>query len=210
MRPETLKTPEIVVFDIGNVLVEWQPERTYAEEFGPDRAAAFFRDVPIHRAHLGVDAGARFGTILDLIEDHPAYAAEIRFWVEGWSRLTDRRIDGSIRLMRTLQARGVPVWALTNFGEEPYEISCIDHPFLTEFDGAVVSGRIGLIKPDPAIYQALEEAVMTRGAKILFTDDRPENIAAARARGWQVHLFEGSGGWGQCLVDSGLLMPENV
>ncbi len=198
-------TPEIVVFDIGNVLVEWQPERTYTNVFGATRAAAFFHDVPIHRAHLAVDSGARFGTILDLIEDYPAYDPEIRFWVENWSRLAERRIDHSIRLMRALQAHGVPVWALTNFGDEPFDVSCADHPFLTEFDGAVVSGRIGLVKPDPAIYEALEEATMTRGAKILFTDDRPENIATAQARRWQAHLFDGPDGWADCLVRAGLL-----
>lgn len=197
--------PELVVFDIGNVLIEWQPERTYTDVFGADRAAAFFRDVPIHRTHLQLDAGARFSVILDLIEDHPDYADEIRFWVQDWSRLTDRRIDRSIRLMRALQAQGIPVWALTNFGDEPFDVSCADHPFLTEFDGAVVSGRIGLIKPDPAIYEALEEATMTRGARILFTDDRPENIDAARARRWQVHLFDGPEGWADCLVQAGLL-----
>lgn len=197
--------PELVVFDIGNVLIEWQPERTYAEVFGPDRAAAFFRDVPIHRTHLQLDAGARFSVILDLIEDYPAYADEIRFWVDGWSQLASRRIDHSIRLMQALQAKGVPVWALTNFGDEPFDVSCADHPFLTEFDGAVVSGRIGLIKPDPEIYAALEQATLTRASRILFTDDRPENIAAARARRWQTHLFEGAEGWGKCLVAAGLL-----
>jgi 2-haloacid dehalogenase len=202
--------PELVVFDIGNVLIEWQPERTYSDVFGADRAAAFFRDVPIHRTHLQLDAGARFSVILDLIEDFPVFEPEIRFWVENWSQLASRRIEGSIRLMRALQAKGVPVWALTNFGDEPFDVSCADHPFLTEFDGAVVSGRIGLIKPDPAIYEALEDATMTRGARILFTDDRPENIDAARARRWQVHLFEGPQGWADRLVAAGLLTAEEA
>lgn len=202
--------PDLVVFDIGNVLIEWQPERTYTDVFGADRAAAFFRDVPIHATHLHLDAGARFSIILDLIADYPDYADEIRFWVQDWSRLTDRRIDGSIRLMRALQAQGIPVWALTNFGDEPFDVSCADHPFLLDFDGAVVSGRIGLVKPDPAIYEALEEATQTRGARILFTDDRPENIAAARARGWQAHLFDGTAGWAACLVQAGLLTADQA
>jgi len=202
--------PELVVFDIGNVLIEWQPERFFSREVGPERSAAFFANVPIHRIHHRVDSGALFATILEAIDDYPEFAPELQLWHDGWSRLAGTPIPHSIRLLRALRSKGIPVWALTNFGEEPFEISCNDHDFLTEFDGAVVSGRIGIAKPDAGIYEALEDAVETPRSKILFADDRAENIAAAKARGWQTHLFETPAGWADRLVSDDLLSRKDA
>jgi 2-haloacid dehalogenase len=202
--------PEIVVFDIGNVLVEWQPEAYFSRVVGAERTKAFFNAVPIHRIHHKVDEGARFSTILEAAEDYPDFESELRMWVEDWSKLTGGVIAHSVRLLRALRAKGIPVWALSNFGEEPFDISCEDHPFLTEFDGSVISGRIGVAKPDVEIYEALEEATGVLRSRLLFTDDRAENIAVAKARGWQTHLFEGPEGWAKALVEAGLLTEEEA
>ena len=202
--------PEIVVFDIGNVLVEWQPEAYFTSVVGAERTKAFFNAVPIHRIHHKVDEGARFSTILEAAEDYPEFEPELRMWVEDWSKLTANVIEHSVRLLRALRAKGIPVWALSNFGEEPFDISCEDHPFLTEFDGAVISGRIGVAKPDVEIYEALEEATGVLRSRLLFADDRAENVAVAKARGWQTHLFEGPEGWAKALVEAGLLTEEEA
>ena len=109
-----------------------------------------------------------------------------------------------------LRAKGIPVFALTNFGDTTFEIALKAYPFLQDFDRAFVSARMRLIKPDPAIYAAVEQATGIAPDRLLFTDDRPENIDAAAARGWGTHLFTGWQGWAARLVDEGLLTAKEA
>lgn len=198
--------PEAVVFDIGNVLLEWQPERFYDRVIGVARRKRLFAEVDLAGMNAGVDLGAPFAaSVAALAEAHPDWAAEIRMWRERWFEIAHPPIDGSVRLLRALRARGVPVLALTNFGAETFEAAVVKLPFLAEFDRAWVSGRMGVMKPDPAIYAALEAESGVVPGRLLFTDDRAENIAVAAARGWQTHLFEGWEGWAARLVAAGLL-----
>lgn len=198
--------PEAVVFDIGNVLLEWQPERFYDREIGEARRRRLFAEVDLAGMNDGVDLGAPFAASVEtLAEAHPDWAPEIRMWRERWFEIAHPPIDGSIRLLRALKARGVPVLALTNFGRETFDAAVERLPFLAEFDRAWVSGRMGVMKPDPAIYAALEAESGIAPGRLIFTDDRADNIAAAAARGWQTHLFEGWQGWAARLVASGML-----
>jgi len=198
--------PEAVVFDIGNVLLEWQPERFYDGVIGEARRKRLFAEVDLVGMNEGVDLGAPFAASVEaLAVAHPDWGSEIRMWRERWFELAHPPIDGSIRLLRALRARGVPVLALTNFGVETFEAAVERLPFLAEFDRAWVSGRMGVMKPDPAIYAALEAESGIAPGRLIFTDDRAENIAAAAARGWQTHLFDGWEGWAARLVQAGLL-----
>ncbi|NBE09240.1 HAD family hydrolase [Paragemmobacter ruber] len=198
--------PEAVVFDIGNVLLEWQPERFYDREIGAARRARLFAEVDLVGMNEGVDLGAPFAASVEaLAVAHPDWAPEIRMWRERWFEIAHPPIEGSIRLLRALRAKGVPVLALTNFGVETFDAAVARLPFLAEFDRAWVSGRMGVMKPDPAIYAALEAESGVAPGRLIFTDDRAENIAAAAARGWQTHLFEGWEGWAARLVAVGLL-----
>lgn len=201
-----MRKPEAVIFDIGNVLVEWQPENYYDRVYGVDRRKRLFAEVDLHAMNLDVDAGADFrGTIYGWADRHPEFAPEIRDWHDNWIKLACPLIPHSLRLMRALKARGVPVFALTNFGDGSFAYAQSEYVFLSEFDRAYVSGRMKLIKPDPAIYAAVEADCGIAPEALLFVDDRPENIAAAAARGWQVHLFDGPEGWAAALVGAGLL-----
>lgn len=198
--------PEAVVFDIGNVLLEWQPERFYDRVIGAARRRRLFAEVDLVGMNEGVDLGAPFAASVEaLAVVHPDWGPEIRMWHERWFEIAHPPIDGSIRLLRALKARGVPVLALTNFGVETFDAAVERLPFLAEFDRAWVSGKMGVMKPDPAIYAALEAESGVAPGRLLFTDDRADNIAAAEARGWQVHLFDGWEGWAARLVAAGLL-----
>lgn len=198
--------PEAVVFDIGNVLLEWQPERFYDRVIGRERRVRLFAEVDLIGMNEGVDLGRPFAASVEaLAVAHPEWGPEIRMWRERWFEIAHPPIDGSIRVMRALKARGVPVLALTNFGRETFDTAVERLPFLAEFDRAWVSGRMGVMKPDPAIYAALEAESGVAPERLIFTDDRAENIAAAAARGWQTHLFEGWDGWAARLVAAGLL-----
>ncbi|MFN4171328.1 MAG: HAD family hydrolase [Pseudorhodobacter sp.] len=198
--------PKAVVFDIGNVLIEWQPERYYDRRIGEAGRRALFAEVDLHGMNDRIDAGARFrDTVYETAEDHPKWAEQIRWWFDDWIALASPRIDRSIRLLRALRGRGVPVFALTNFGDDSFAYACTQYKFLAEFDRAYVSGRMGVTKPSPQIYAMLEEDCGLPPTELLFTDDRPENIEVAAARGWGVHHFTGAEGWARALVAAGLL-----
>jgi len=199
-------TPEAVVLDIGNVLIEWNPERFYDARIGPARREALFAEVDLAGMNLAIDAGARFReTIYALAGQHPAWAAEIRLWHDNWIDMASPPIAASVALLRALRARGVPVFALSNFGIHSFAVAQSEYDFLNEFDQLYVSGQLGVIKPDPRIYEIVEARCGVAPGRLLFTDDRAENIAVAQTRGWQVHHFTGPRGWAQALVGTGLL-----
>ena len=198
--------PEAVIFDIGNVLIEWNPERYYDSRIGPAARARMFAEVDLHAMNDRVDAGGLFReTIYDTAAEHPAWAEQIRWWFDHWIEMAAPRIEPSIALLRTLRAKGVPVFALTNFGIHSFAYAQTQYDFLSEFDRAYVSGHMGVIKPDARIYAMVEADCGIAPDRLIFTDDRPDNIAAATARGWQTHLFEGPQGWADRLVAAGLL-----
>ncbi|MGB7242563.1 MAG: HAD-IA family hydrolase [Sulfitobacter sp.] len=200
-----------VVFDIGNVLLEWNPERFFDGVIGPDRRAKMFAAVDLHAMNERVDLGENFtDTVYGTADAYPEWRSEIRMWHDRWIEMAAPAIDHSVRLMRALQGAGVPVFSLTNFGVQTYDLAAKHYDFLTAFDRDFISGHMQVIKPDPTIYQMLEAAAGLAGQDLLFTDDRADNIAQARARGWNTHLFEGPQGWADRLVAEGLLTPETA
>ena len=203
--------PEAVVFDIGNVLIQWQTERYYDGAIGPEARARLFAEVDLHGMNEAVDRGAPFrDTVHATAARHPAWEAEIRLWHDNWIDIAAPAIMQSVRLMRALKARGVPVFALTNFGDEPFAFAATHYPFLAEFDHAFVSGRLKVTKPDPAIYEIVEAEAGYPPAALLFIDDRAENIEAARTRGWATHLFDGPAGLSERLAADGLLTGKEA
>ena len=198
--------PEAVIFDIGNVLISWQPERYFDRVIGPDRRRALFAEVDLHGMNDVIDRGGDFReTVYDWAETHPEWRDEIRMWHDNWLELATPEIPQSVRILQSLRARGVPVFALTNFGIGTFALAEPAYPFLREFDRRYISGHMGVIKPEPEIYAQVEADCGIPPDRLLFTDDRSDNIAAAAARGWQTHLFETPEGWAGCLVALGLL-----
>jgi 2-haloacid dehalogenase len=203
--------PEAVIFDIGNVLTRWQPEAFYDRVIGEERRRALFAAVDLHQMNDLVDAGAAFrDTVYDWAEAHADWAEDIRMWHDRWIELASPRIDGSIALQRALRAKGVPVFALTNFGRDTFEHALPRMDFLRDFDRLYVSGRMGVIKPDPRIYEMVEADCGIAPDRLLFTDDRADNITAAARRGWRTHQFESWQGWARRLVAEGLLTESEA
>lgn len=198
--------PQAVIFDIGNVLMEWNPERFYDAEIGEAARVRLFAEADLIAMNLSIDAGAPFrATIYDTADRFPGWRDQILWWHDRWIEIAAPRIEHSIALLRALRRKAVPVFALTNFGTDSFAFACTQYDFLNEFDRAWVSGRMGVIKPDPAIYAAVEADCGLAPEALFFTDDKPENIAAAAARGWQVHLFDGPQRLADRLVAAGLL-----
>jgi 2-haloacid dehalogenase len=203
--------PEAVVFDIGNVLTSWQPEAFYDRVIGPERRQRLFTEVDLHAMNEAVDAGGLFReTIYDWAERHPGWADEIRMWYDRWIELASPRIEGSIALQRALRAKGVLVFALTNFGEYSFAEAMPKMDFLSDFDRRYVSGELKVTKPDPRIYEIVEKDSGIPPDRLLFTDDRADNITAAARRGWRTHQFETWQGWAQRLVAEDLLTIEEA
>ncbi len=203
--------PQAVIFDIGNVLTRWQPEAFYDREIGEARRQALFAAVDLHGMNEHIDAGADFrSTVYDWAGRYPDWAGEVRLWHDRWADLASPRIEGSIRLQRALRAKGVPVFALTNFGDSTWEAALPQMEFLRDFDRAYVSGKMGVTKPDPAIFAQVEADCGLPPQSLLFTDDKAENITAAARRGWRTHQFESWQGWAARLVAEGLLTAEEA
>ena len=198
--------PRAVIFDVGNVLTCWQPEAFYDRVIGSDRRRALFAAVDLHGVNAQVDDGAPFrATFYAYADRHPAWAAEIRMWHDRWDELASPRIEGSVALLRALKARGVPVFALSNVGRDVFAHAQTRLEFLAEFDRAYVSGTLGVSKPDPRIYEIVEQDSGLPPQSLLFTDDRADNITAAARRGWRTHQFETWQGWARRLVAEELL-----
>jgi 2-haloacid dehalogenase len=204
-------TPEAVIFDIGNVLIEWQPERYYDRVIGEERRKEMFATVDLHGMNDKIDMGGDFKDVIyATAEDYPQFRDDIRMWYDNWIELANPVIDHSVRLLRALRAKGVPVFTLTNFGPASFAYAETQFDFLTEFDRRYISGHMKVIKPDPKIYQMVEEDCGIAPEALLFADDRVDNVNMARSRGWQAHLFEGPQGWADELVAKGLLTESEA
>jgi 2-haloacid dehalogenase len=197
---------EAVVYDIGNVLIEWQPERFYDMAIGEDRRRAMFEAVDLHAMNDLVDKGQPWReTVYAMADKTPEFRAEIRMWHDNWIEMASPAIPWSVGLLRRLRRKGIPVFALSNFGVESFAYAETQYEFLSEFDRRYISGHMEMIKPSNRIYEVVEEDSGLDPDTLLFTDDRAENIKAAHARGWNTHLFEGPEGWAHTLVKHGLL-----
>ncbi|MEQ8898443.1 MAG: HAD family phosphatase [Roseovarius sp.] len=200
-----------VIFDIGNVLIEWQPEKYFDRVLGGAKRREMFGAVDIHGMMTRIDAGNVFA---DVVEEtgaaHPDWREQVLEFRRNWTEIAQPEIPGSVRLLRALKARGVPVFALSNFGKENFPLSEAQFPFLTEFDRRYISGEMKMIKPDAEIYAAVEADCGLAPDTLFFTDDREDNIAAAAARGWQTHRFETPQGLARRLVEDGLLTQEDI
>jgi 2-haloacid dehalogenase len=204
-------TIQAVVFDIGNVLIEWKPERYYDATIGEDRRRAMFAEVDLHGMNDVVDRGGPFKeTIYDWATKYPDWEAEIRMWHDQWLQLATPAIPHSVKLMRALRSKGIPTFILSNIGIRTWDIACQAYPFLTEFDHAYVSGHMKTAKPDATIYEMVEQHSALPASGLLFADDRQDNLDTAAARGWNTHLFEHPQGWAERLVSEGLLTQEEA
>ena len=202
---------EAVVFDIGNVLIEWNPERVYDRVIGVERRKAMFEAVDLHGMNDQVDRGQNwYEAVSECAAQNPEWHDEIMMWHERWLEMASPAIDHSVRLLRALRSKGVPVFALSNFGIQTFEIGEREYPFLEEFDRRYISGHMGEVKPEPEIYRMLEDDCGVAPTALLFADDRADNIAAAAARGWNTHLFTDPQGFADRLVAEGLLSDEDA
>lgn len=195
-----------VLFDIGNVLIDWDARLAFAPALGSlDAAAEFIARVDFARLNLRADGGERFADLARDIAD-PADRAVFETYVARYALAVPRAIDGTWSLLERLRARGLAIHAITNWSAETWPIGVATHPRLgTAFGVTIVSGQLGLLKPDPRIFAALCDRAGLAPGDCLFVDDSPKNVAGARAFGMQADLFTTPDALEQALVARGLL-----
>lgn len=197
-----------VVFDIGNVLVEWNPEHLYSRLI-PDRdeRQAFLETVCTPDWNLQQDLGRPWPEAVALLaRQHPDKAALIEAYYRDWHDMVPGEVAGTPALLAALRSAGTPLYAITNFSSEKFGETQDRFPFLkTSFLDIVVSGDERLAKPDPEIYQVLFKRNELDPAACLFIDDSAQNVAAARDLGMTAHHFSGAEDLRRDLVALGLL-----
>jgi 2-haloacid dehalogenase len=196
-----------VIFDIGGVLLDWNPRYVYREMFeSEDEMERFLGEVCTMEWHEANDMGTPFEvTCAQLAAEHPEHAEYIWAWGRRTEDMIGGPIDGTVEILRELRDRGVALYALTNMEASTYPLRRERYDFLRWFDGTVVSSSEGMIKPDPRIFQTLLERYGLAAEATLFVDDNPRNVAAARALGMPTVQFESPDGLREVLEDAGLL-----
>jgi 2-haloacid dehalogenase len=196
-----------VVFDIGRVLFQWQLGALF-EKLIDDREELnwFLANVVTEEWHFEHDRGRPLADMVpERIALYPQYETHLRAYATRFNETVPGPVDGTHDLVRRLAGRGVPLFCLTNFGDEFWQMFRPTQPIFDHFADIVVSGVEKVAKPDPQIYAITEARTGREGAQLFFTDDNPANIAAARARGWDAHLFTDAASLEEQLVEAGLL-----
>lgn len=180
-----------IVFDIGNVLIRWDPEIVYSRLIpDPEARKRFFDDVGIHEWNLEQDRGRSWTDAeAAVIAEFPHHEANIRAWRRDWHEMVPGPIEESAAILEQLIETGHDVTALTNFADDTFAEAQARFPYLQSFRGITVSAKVKLVKPDLAIYHLHAESHGLDPAGILFFDDMPANIEAARAAGWNAERF---------------------
>lgn len=196
-----------IVFDIGNVLLHWDPRVLYRKIFATeDEVEWFLTHVCPPSWNLEQDRGRSFA---DAVEEattrHPDHAEAIAAYHHRWHETLTHAIDGSVMILEELKSRGAPLYAITNWNQDKFRETRARYGFLEHFHDIVVSGDERLVKPDPAIYRLLLDRNGLEASTCLFIDDSPKNVAGAQAVGMKAHHFTSPENLRAALQAEGLL-----
>jgi len=201
-----------VVFDIGNVLVRWDPRNLYrGMGYSDPETAAILTEIGLLEInHRVLDAGKPFPATLQLlVERFPRHAEFIRAFDIRWVESLGGAIPGSVAIFQRLKQAGVPVYALSNYNRQKFDIACELFPFLMTFDELVLSGDVGLVKPDAEIFELLIGRCGLDVGRTAFIDDAIANVATAARLGFAtIHFNEKTTDLGVELLRLGL--PADV
>jgi 2-haloacid dehalogenase len=185
-----------VAFDIGGVLIDWNPRHLYRKIFGADEAAMerFLSEICTPAWNARLDAGRSFAeSIAELIREHPGEAEAIEAYGSRWEEMLGGAFEDSVQVMRDLRRLSVPVYALSNWSRETYSATRERFTFLDEFDGTLISGEVGVGKPDPAIFREFLDRFGLVAESTVFIDDSSANVAVARTLGIEAIQFHNAG-----------------
>ncbi len=183
-----------VVFDLGGVLIDWDPRYLYRTLFDDEAAMEeFLATVTTQDWNRAQDSGRPFAeAIEELVERHPEKRDLIEAYWRRWPETLGDAIEPTVALLHELRSTGVRLYALSNWSGETFPLARPRYPFLEWFDGIVISGDERLAKPDPRIFEVLLERYGLSPAETLFIDDHAPNVEAAAALGFTALRFIGA------------------
>jgi 2-haloacid dehalogenase len=199
---------DAVLFDLGNVLVRWDPYLPYADRYPRDAVDRFFRESDFLALNHAQDAGESWQSLREtLAADRPDLVPMLDVYLEDHRRSVPGAVPGAERTVRGLRAAGVRVFGLTNWGAENWHVAA-DHAVVGLLEGVVVSGRERVAKPEPEIFRRAIDRFGLEPARTLFTDDTRRNVDAAMGVGFRTHLFRDHAELGDHLHTLGVHLPR--
>ncbi len=187
----TERTIDVVVFDIGGVLLDWSPDYLYADLIPDEQERThFLTNVTTPAWNHKQDEGRPWAeAIAELTSLHPEHSEWIEAYDTGWLKMVKGVFEDTAAVLTELLALGIPTYALTNFSAEKWEVAKDAFPILTHFAGEVVSGVEQTVKPDEKIYRILIDRFGLDPARTFYTDDKEYNVDGARTVGLDAEVF---------------------
>ncbi|CAM2149856.1 HAD family phosphatase [Pararobbsia alpina] len=182
---------KVVVFDLGGVVFDWSPEYVYKELIPDDEERKWFLTHVCKMDWVILQDGGQ--TIEEgteaLVAEFPDHEPLIRSFYARWTEMLRGTLDEGVALFERLEAAGMPLFSLTNWSAQTFPYAWEKYPFLQRFRDIVVSGRVKLVKPDPAIFHEMFSRIRAHfpavePGEIVFIDDNKKNAEAATALGW--------------------------
>jgi 2-haloacid dehalogenase len=180
------KPPSAVVFDLGGVLIDWDPRYLYRSLFGGNEEAmeTFLAEVTTPEWNQQQDAGRPWTEAIEsLSREHPERRELISAYWHRWPETLGEAIEPTVEILGELRRAGVRLFALSNWSAETFPIARPRYPFLEWFEGIVISGDVRLVKPDARIFRHLLERYGLEPRSTVFIDDSEANVQAARELG---------------------------
>lgn len=198
MNRATTAAVDVVVFDLGGVLIDWDPRYLYRQLFDDDaRMEWFLSEVCSPDWNAEQDGGRTWDeAVAEAQERHPGEAERIAAYRDRWPEMLAGAIEPTVAVLEALHAKDVPLYALTNWSRETFPVAREQYPFLGLFRDIVVSGEVMMKKPDPEIFHLLLSKIGVEPGSVLFIDDSPANVQAAEALGLAAHHFRDAGSLG--------------
>ena len=184
---------DAILFDLGGVLIDWNPRYLYRSHFAGDEAAMehFLTHVCAGDWNHEIDAGKLFAeAVAERQRLFPDHAELISLWHTGWETMLGDAIEESVAILDQLKARGLRLYALTNWSFETFPVARRRFDFLTWFQDIVISGEVKLAKPDPRIFELARSRCQLNPGSTVYIDDAARNVEAARGLGFHALHFQ--------------------
>ncbi len=187
-----MKTKPAIIFDLGAVLIDWNPRHLYRTMFNDDAAMEqFFADTKLLQWNARQDEGHPFAeAVAELSAQHLHYEPYIRAFHEQWEVMMPSAIEPTVEILRELKERDYELYALSNWSHETYPFAFARFEFLRWFRAVVISGEVKVCKPDPRIYELILNKIGRPAQECVFIDDSLANIEAAAKLGFQAIHFQ--------------------
>lgn len=186
-----MSQPAAIIFDLGNVLVDWSPRSFFIENgYSPDESDALLLGPISLDWHSRSDAGLPMAeNVRQRILEYPDDEAALQLYLDRWHETIRGPISGTVDVLNQLSARNISLFALTNFPADMYPAFFERFAFMKQFRDIIVSGEVGMKKPDPRIFALAVDRFGTAPSETVFVDDRLENCQSAATLGFQCHHF---------------------